>query len=429
MTIINLQPRLLPKDFASLEAKVKTYQRALRLWAGSLTGNELAVVELLIDRTIGWGRREAYFTIRALIDGDAVYSGLCISERTAYRVLSSLEKRGVIQRRKDPKVPDRVHFIVNLEWEPDVAVAVPKRLQLVARDTGTNHEGVCQNGSDPCQNGSYLCQNGSLYTGNKLQVLTTGNQPGAAAPVSLVPAEKVREIAKSSAAANLTRLAAKSQAPQGGVEAVDAAWRLALVETFPGTAYRTWGVREKAQIKIVLKNWRGDCTFPEFVDWAVRNWVAITKKHFKWMTKEPPPAAPALPFLMAFIGRFADARAEGVLKKWQSDDERTRMERLMAQGSTYEEANRVIAEEQAARGLRKEMEKREIHVRARDHAATRKLAEAAKLAALEGRMPIHPQSELAKRMQPPAAPAKLIEVGESAAADTFKMIPTRNPYA
>jgi hypothetical protein len=418
-SVVAFRTNEVPKDFASLQAKLETYQRGLREWSGYLTGNEIAITELLIDRTIGWGRREAYFTIRALIAGDSVYSGLLISRRTCFRVLSSLETKGLIRRRKDPNVPDRVHFTVNLDWKPDM-VAVPKRLQ-----------GRCQDDTARCQPDTTRCQDGTLYTGINLQVSPTGNQPGAAAPVSSGVAEKVREIAKSSAGTNRARLAAKAASPQNAVEAVDAAWRMALIETFPGTAYRTWGVREKAQIKTVLKNWRGDCTFPEFVEWAVRNWTAIIKKHFKWMTKEPPPAAPALGFLIAFVGKFADARAEGVLNNWQSATERTAVERLMAQGQTWEQATEQLAVEKAAGGLRKEMEKREVFVRSRDHAATRKLAEAKRIAALEGRVPIHPKSVLARQMKDGAArpgPAKMVEV-DGTAAETFEMIDmTSNPF-
>ena len=102
----------------------------------------------------------------------------------------------------------------------------------------------------------------------------------------------------------------------------------------------------------------------------------------------------------------------------------------MARGQTYEQANRQVATENAARGLRVEMEKREIHARARDYAATRKLAEAAKLAALEGRVPIHPQSQLAKEARAHArpVPVNLVEVGKDA-AENFQMLDmSQNPF-
>ena len=419
--VLAFRTRAVPEDFASLQNKLEIYQRALREWAGYLTGNELAVLEVLIDRTVGWGRREAYFTIRALIDGDGVYSGINISRRTAFRVLSRLEEAGVIRRRKDLNVPDRVHFTVNLDWKSDV-VNIPKRLQKAYTQ--------CQDGTDRCHLGTTQCQDGTLYTDNHLQVSTTDNHTGAAAPLSLTASKTVREIATMATRANRTRLAIKAQKPQAEVDAVDATWRLALIDTFPGTAYRSWGIREKAQIKTVLKTWRGDCTFPEFVDWAVRNWVAIVKKHFKWMTKLPAPLAPSLSFLIAFVGKFADARAEGVLLSWQSSDERTRMERLMAQGQTYEQANAQIAKDKATAGLRKEMEKREVVVRSRDHAATRKLAQAEKLATLEGRVPIHPQSQLAKAARDAArpSPVKLVEVDDKAAKGFEMLDMSRNPF-
>lgn len=413
-----MMPASTPRDFASIQGKIEVYQRALRDWSKHLTGNEVAVVAILIDRTVGWGRREAYFTIRAMLKGDGVYSGLNMSERTMFRVLASLETKGLIRRRKDRNVPDRVHFTVNSEWKPDSAGS-PK-----------GHRSDCQDGSTPCHIGSPVCQDGSLYTGITKQVSNTGSLPGATAPVSLAILEKVRVEEENNCAASDEPMPTLGQgSPQSLVESVEAAWRLALIETFPGTAYRTWGVREKAQIKTVLKMWRGDVRFPFFVDWAVRNWTAIMKKHFKWMTKEPPPSTPALSFLIRFLDKFGDCRAEGVLDDWLSAKGRTEIEKMMGRGQTYEQSVATLGKQHAVRALRAEMEKREVHARSRDYAATRKLAEAEKLAALEARVPIHPQSELAKQMRAAAIvpPVKLIEV-DGSAADAFRFLPTGNPF-
>lgn len=388
--------------------------------------NELAVVELLIDRTIGWGRREAYFTTRAMLEGDGVYSGLAMHRATLFRVLNSLEAKGVIQRRKDPKVPDRVHFIVNTEWEPTV-VNLPKRLQTPSHSA-----------TDQSQAATTQSHVATLYTGINPQVSLTGSQAGATAPLPLSAAEKVRGIASVSAAANRAVLKAKAQSPQAAVDAVDAAWRLALIETFPGTAYRTWGVREKAQIKVVLRTWRGDCTFPQFVDWAVRNWTAIMRKQFKWMTKSPPPPVPTLSFLIAFVDQFSDARADNVLEDWLSDEDRTELERMMGRGQTYEQATAKLGRSKAQVAMREEMTKREIDARANNNAAARKLAEAQRISELEGRIPIHPNSPLAQQMkadelkaraarpQPTKVVAPDGEILQG--AEVYFVDPDRNPF-
>ena len=386
MSVVNFRTQKVPKDFASLQSKIEKYQRVGRQWAGHISGNEMAMVEVLIDRTVGWGRREAYFTIRSLLAGDAIYSGLTMSRRTAFRVLKSLENKGLIQRRHDKNIPDRVHFTVNMDWKPD-AENVSKRLN-----------GRCHDDTTRCHDDTDQCHNGTLYTGNNLQVSNTGSQAGAPAPLPLPASEIIRAKAGAAAAANRATLKAKAEKPQAAVDAVDAAWRLALIDTFPGTAYRTWGVREKAQIRQVLRNWRGNCTLPEFVTWAVTNWTAIMRKQFRWMTKNPPPATPALSFFIAFLQNFAEARADNVLEDWLTSEDRTALERMMGRGQTYEQATAELAKDKMAVALRGEIRKGKIEARARDLAATRKLAEARHLAELKGGIPIHPKSPAAQRL-------------------------------
>lgn len=386
MNVIKLVPARDPRDYASIQSKVECYQKPTREWRDHLTVNEQVVLMQIIDRTIGWGRREAYFTAMSIINGDEVYSGLQMSRATLFRALASLESRGFIRRRRDRVVPNRMHYTVNMNWKPDVA-DIPKRLQ------GWSHSETT-----PSHGETTPSHSETLYTGINLQVSNTGSQAGSTAPLPSTSAEKVREAASGAAATHRARLAGKAQGPQAAVDAVDAAWRLALIDTFPGTAYRTWGVREKAQVKVVLRNWRGDCTLPEFVTWAVTNWTAIVRKQFKWMTKTPPPTAPALSFFIAFIDKFSDARAEGVLEDWLSAEDRTQIERMMGRGQTYEQATAELGRQKATVALREEMSKREIAVRARDYGATRKLAEAKKIAELKGGIPMHPNSPNARRL-------------------------------
>lgn len=388
MNTLTITPKSVPKDFASLQAKIECYQKVPREWMNHLTGPEALTVLNLIDRTIGWGRREAYFTTRAMLAGDKLYAGLPMSRRTLFRALASLEAMGLIQRRRDPNVPDRVHFTVNMEWAPDMAVKLPNRLQTQCHDDTTQ-----------CHHDTDQCHSGTLYTGITSQVSPDSSQAGATAPLPLSPAEKIRARLSEATSTHRAALARHASGPQAAVDAVDAAWRLALIDTFPGTAYRTWGVREKAQIKIVLKNWRGDIGLPIFVTWAVTNWTAIMRKQFKWMTRETPPAVPVLSFFIAFLTQFADCRAEGKLEEWLSDLDRTQLERMMGRGMTYEEATAELGKAKAAVALRSEMDLREVKVRARERGADAKLKQAEALAEFEGRAPIHPRSRAAEALR------------------------------
>ena len=432
MNVVDIRRNSGPKDDGNLLYRCECYQKVWREWGQHLDTNEQMIVLQFIDRTIGWGRREAYFIARAVLKGDAIYSGLPMGRTKFYKSLAALEERDIVRRRKDPHVPDRVHFSVNMEWKSDV-VNLPKRLQ--------NTEKPVREADYPVREADYPVRETDTIASNHKLVSQASSLAGAAAPLPLAEVEKVRERVEETKAANRGRLSAKARSPQAAVDAVDAAWRLALIDTFPGTAYRTWGVREKAQIKTVLRNWRGDCTFPEFVTWAVTNWTAIMSNQFKWMKKQSPPSVPTLSFFIYFLEQFADARAEGVLEDWLSAEDRTQIEKMMGRGLTWEEATADIAKTKAAVALRSEIEKGKIAARTRDYAATRKLAEAKALAELKGGIPIHPKSPAALRMieeERRAAraastrpnPTKVVnESGELLqGAEVYFVDPDRNPF-
>lgn len=413
------------EDFASLKSKSECYQKVWREWGPNLDVFEQMIVLQLIDRTIGWGRREAYFTARALLAGDQVYSGIKMGRTKFYAALQRLENIGLISRRKDPHVPDRVHFTVNTEW---------KARHPHMEDGAIETANPVRQPDYPVRHRDTPVRQPDTIASNHKPVSQASSLAGATAPLPLAASKKIRATANTSISAPPASLAANAQRPQGAVEAVDAAWRLALIDTFPGTAYRTWGVREKAQIKQVLCTWRGDCTLPQFVTWSVTNWTAIMRKQFKWMTKSPPPTVPALSFFINFIGQFSDCRAEHKLEDWLSADDRTEIEKMMGRGQTWEQATTTLGKTKAAVALREEMTKREIHVRARDYSATRKLAEAQRLAEMKGGIPIHPKSPLAQKLiaeeRAAAAPTRVVapEGEEFTGAEVFFVDPNNNPF-
>jgi len=424
--ISTLTPITQPRDF-SLQGKIACYQKVMREWSPYLDPFELAVVMQIVDRTIGWGVREARFTTNSMLNGDAVYSGLKMGRAKLFKALASLEARGIVRRRPCPHKPDHRIFSINMDWAPDVTLTAPKRLKGVQPGApGRPQHGHPQSTSWTTPVHEVDANNNSPQT-----VVPNSNHPGAAAPVSSNPADQVRTVAVNTQT-TLRATRDSSASTQGAAEAAEAAWRLALVETFPGTAYRSWGVREKAQVKTATKTWRGDITFPEFIDWAVRNWTAIMRKQFKWMTNSPPPASPAFSFFIAFLTQFADCRAEGTLQNWLSDLDRTQLERMMGRGMTYEEATAELGRIKAATALREEMTIREVQVRARERGADAKLKQAQALAEMEGRAPVHPRSRAAEALRREAEkPTRIIEpFGE----DEFKPLdvpmvdPDRNPF-
>lgn len=371
----------------SLQFKIESYQRAVRHVSAHLSPVEFLVLMHILDRTVGWGVRETSFTGRAARSGDSIYDGMSISRRTWFRALASLEAKGIIRRRVDARFPDKRHYSVNLEWGPDMpAVNLPKRLKDKA-------ETRCHSDTTPCHSGTTRCQNGTLYTGNPNTDNPKTDSPGA--PVRREVAEilsgKVEEAAAKSSHAKAARVAkAKTKGTASGIEAV---WRAAVAETFPGHPSPAWTVREKGQAKTAAAKWRQPgITFPDFAEWAARNWTAIIAEQFRWMTKSPPPKVPSLPFLFNFLDQFIDCYAEGNLRRWQNAEERSKIEQAMARGQTYEQAVQTVAEAKAKQALRDEMRERERVVEIKARMAAQEAARAERLAEFGGSAPVHPQS-------------------------------------
>lgn len=393
MTFNSQISQLCPNDDISLQRKIEYSQLVIRKWPGHLTLAEFAVLAQIMDRTIGWGRRETYITTSAMLDGDDIYGRLNMSRSTLFRALADLEKKGFICRRRDRKVKDRVHYSVNTDWRPGKAEPVPECVRATSRSAVPQ----CHSDTTPCQPDTTQCHSDTLYNSITPSVSNISIIPGATAPVLSNPADRVREEERASAARNRSRLAAKTTIGQI-TERAEAAWRKALIDTFPEAGHVAWGVRQKAQIKHVAKNWAGKVPFIDMIEWAVTNWTAIMSKQFRWMKKSPPPPVPAFAFFIRFIDGFAECHSENKLDAWLSRKERTEIEQAMARGQTYEQAVAKLAKSAAMHELREEMDLRDIKARARERRAEERFKQADALATMQGRAPVHPQSIAAKRM-------------------------------
>ncbi len=408
-----------------LQLKVEVYERAIREWVGHITVNEFTVLMAIIDRTIAWGRTEAYFSTYALLEGDTLYAGLPLSRRTLFRSLSKLAEIGLIRRRRDRANAERVHFSVNLRWKPGM-VNLPKRLQGVESGchTGTSR---CQCGTDQCQCGTVITvsptvsPNDSLVRGlSPRPAIESENpfpgkterrpQPQTPSPRQRTrmasPAVLIREWVAQADAVSRAQRADEQASPrrpraQATSAIIEGAWRQAIIETFPHNIIPAWTVREKWQAKTAAANWlhRDQIDLPSFVAWAATNWTAIMRKKFKWMTKEPPPAVPSWGFLISFIDHFTTCWGEQKLEAWLTDADRTEIERIMARGVTWEQAMTQHAEAKAKGVLRAEMQRVAIEADAKLRAADVTMERARKLADYAGNAPFHPRSRAAMLMK------------------------------
>ncbi len=391
-------------DHTSLQFKLEIYQRINREWASELDPYESRVLFAIVDRTIGWGKREARFSAGRLLRGDTVCGPLNMGERTLYRTLASLERKGFIARRRPKDQPDATYYSVRTNRSGSMALNRPKRLKSVATGCKEGAPDPLPHRQTPLPQGqSPLPDRQSIYS-NQL----TGNQETGSRSAALAdhgppnPEEKIREVVSNAVSANAAAWTSRreAQSTANSAAGVEAAWRSALRDAFPDAVEAPWTARQKGQAKRLASGWihRRQISFIDFTDWAVRNWTQIMRKHFKWMKKKAPPAVPAFSFYVAMIDQFAECWGEGKLNEWASAKERTEIERMMARGMTFEQATLEHAKGNVAAGLREEMRVREIKVRARSRSADQKLEQAKRLADLSGNAPIHPRSPAALAM-------------------------------
>lgn len=437
-----------------LQTKVEVYQRITRDWAKYLTVSETIVLLAVADRTLGWGRREAYFTVKAMVEGDSIYAPLPMSRPTVFRALASLERMGFISRRHFRDAANhthpKVHFSVNINWKPGMVNPLTrlKGAKSGSHDEtgGSHHETLYTVSPTPVSHndsqGRGIAPRPAIETENPFPGKKEGRpQPQTPSPRQRTPiasaAVLIREqVAQVEAISRAERANGQGSPSRPGTQAntavIERAWRQAILEAFPHNAIPAWGVREKSQAKTAAAKWlhNDQIDFPSFVSWAATNWTAIMRKQFKWMTKSPPPAVPAWSFLISFIDQFAECWGEHKLEEWLNDADRTEIEKIMARGMTWEQAMSQHAKSKAVGALRGEMEKREARVRYRERAADLALDRAAKLADYVGNAPVHPRSRAAMRMRREAAEAERVPT-TIAAPEPFTgvpMLPARNPF-
>jgi hypothetical protein len=115
-----------------------------------------------------------------------------------------------------------------------------------------------------------------------------------------------------------------------------ARWQIAkpgaLEKTFREAFFDTFGETEAAQCpawtreqlgmvnSVVIKRWRGDTqSLHGFVDWCVREWLAIRKKTFGYRRKQPSRVL-SLQFFIAAIDEFRDAWNDRARLGWVNVD-------------------------------------------------------------------------------------------------------------
>jgi len=338
-----VQPKYEQTDEGTLQYKLEMYQRAIREWAGSLSTDELAVTMYVIDRTIGWGQPSATITAGSVINGGGMYNGLNISRATYFRILGTLEEKGLIRRRKTGTGSNRIS--VNPGWTPAM-LNLPKRLKT-DKNRGSQAE------TTPSHSETTPSQAEPLYTGNPSTDNSFTDTVAASGHNSNPKPEVVRKEIEKAASGQRSARKAKANRTKGRTDVstgIEATWRAALEETFPAVSHVPWDVRIRKNVKDKAKAWAhgGQVSFDDLIDWAVRNWAQIISKQFKWMKKKAAPTQPDISFFLYFAPNFMNTWTSGELDDWLKRPERTKIEKLVGKGRTREEAEMEIATDRAA---------------------------------------------------------------------------------
>jgi hypothetical protein len=405
----------------------QSYQKAIREWRPFLDVQEFSVLLEIIDRTAGWNKTAVDVSTDRLLTGDQLYSGVgCHMHRSKmFKALAVLETKGFITR----TLNGRGHLIIefNHKWTPEM-LNVPKRLKNQQAGQSPVETVAVSRGDFEVSEGDPVYSN--LGMGNPEMGNPLGSPPARPVPN---PAERVREAIAKSAAAHRAVVRGKAEAGATSQNSVgiEAAWRAAMIDAFPGSIHKPWSIREKAQVKAQIKSFAAGSglTFHSLVDWSVRNWSAIIAKQFRWMKQSEPPKVPSLSFLLSFLGQFAECYSEGKLDEWLRAPERTELDKLIATGLTQDEALAEIGKRRAQEGMKEENEKVRVEARSRlrraEHVEKRTVA----IAEAGGTLPVHPQSRAAKiaRGEVEAAPRGPMSDEAPEIDTTFTLDPNWEP--
>lgn len=376
--MLDTQPRSIPVILTALD-KVQVYQTANRIWRKLLTPSEMSAVYYFIDRSIGWGKDCFKAGVRNILEGSKGYSGIGLSRATFFRVLSSLEKKGIIT-----KIGHKTHITVhvNTDWtgENDM-LKIPKRLQNAKTGGLTvrlprSHCETQSNISD--QNKSKLTV--SVKTRKRVPV-----KSGEVVPVQKTFAELSSEVSADYARRKTTRAARAKSAGYISTVAVERLW----VDALPNSAltHRAWTRKDQARMKREIKAFVSKTSsFGEYVQYSVENWAAITRKHMGWMKKSPPPIAPDIGFFLSFQKHFMQAFADQSVHDFALASDTSRLDKLLARGMGRDDAIRHIAKEDATADMRDTVTKERAHA-ARDlRKAQQSLQRAEKLDGISDRL-------------------------------------------
>jgi len=337
------------------------WQKIVRHWSSHLSAHEFVVLMNLVDRTIGWQKTQATFSLNRVLEGDRLYDGIqhMVSRRSLFYALASLEKKGMIARHKHPEGKQIRLYSVNTGWTPPCSdfPTTPKAGATVAPDQ-------CKPCTAPVQ--EMHTREGNQGKGNLENEEDAGHRPSDDDTAPIKTEDVIREAMADVSARRRQPADRKLTTLPQKADAAQREWRAAIEETQPTGGMLAWSQREIAMVKAKVKGWTDRrVEFHVFVGWCARNWQLVIRKQLGWMTQKAPPKTPTIGFLISFMEHFREAFADKDLENWMTEDERRKYDRLLMQGRSHGEALLEIAKDDTAIAMRDEIkrEKQDIAIK------------------------------------------------------------------
>lgn len=396
----------------SVVGKLDAYQQALRN-TGWMSDKARTVYLVLVDICIGWGYLQCFTTAEKIADGSSSRDGCGLSIRTVERALVELTELGAIRRTGFKNRGTRIELVSERKGEK-VVLAVSKKRQEQTQNNrqadGNEGRMVLPRAPKPVTVAVDKQTVGTSSDG-------TSSLKAVARPAVHVPPARdkeaiMRDLALSEeASARRQKQKIDRQARTGNVNAFEVVWRSAVSEVFPDVTVPAWSIEGKGIIKSVFKRFgtgRDNAAeeFASLLSWSAKQWAAIIRDKFRWMTKTAPPSAPEIRFFVRWWETFHEALMEERNRKWLTNPERTELERLIASGTPRDEALVIIANNRARIDLQKDMADTRRAAAAKVKEADETFQRARRLAVMGGGV-MHPKSEAA-RLQQGSVPERLV---------------------
>lgn len=302
-----------------------------RDWAAILSPPELAIVMMVFDRTIGWGKEAEYIPHRHFLDG--VYGddgkcynrGLNISRRSLIMMLKTLRDDGFLSATVGRSGENKYAIIFSRKPKPLDMFRVPKR----AKDDTANADAPPVRVSSfrapkprqiPPDRGVQILHGGvqktSLGGANSAPIREEIKERESKEASPLIgpsgPMRIVSEIQSRGKERKASTLAQAVASVNPTIAQLELIHRTAWEDKHPGTPYLAPKQKEWLAVKGYCKRYSVNAHVPfgTMFQWCCENWGMVVNSVFSWMTENPPGEFPNVMFILRRSGDFEQAYRE-----------------------------------------------------------------------------------------------------------------------